>query len=373
VEQALAIGVMSGAAADRIEVALIETDSYEHVRPLAFQTYPYSDGVRDLIAEARAIASTMQIVTRDATIDQAESILTSLHLEAVRKLLASTGFVAEEIEAIGYSGHTIAHCPERNMTWQIGNGDVLATESRILTVDQIARSDVEAGGCGAPLLPVFHRGIFHDAAKPLGILDIGHSTKLTAFYSDASMAALDCGIGTALIDAWCIRHQAGSFDEAGAIAATGVPDEDAVDRMIYNPWFKSPAPKSINPDEFGLEPVSHLGFEDGVATLTAFAAEGVARGILQLAERLDRFWVSGGGRKNETLLRMITQRSGIKTENINKTGWQGDALDAQGMAYLAIRRLARKSSTFPETTGVAEPLCAGVIHQPFDRRSMARA
>lgn len=372
-EQVLAIGVVSGAATDRVEVALIETDSYEHVRPLAFQTTPYSDGVRGLIEEARAIASRMQIVTRDTTIDQADSILTSLHLEAVRKLLASTGFAAEEIEAIGYSGHKIAHCPDRNMSWQIGNGDVLATEARILTVDQMARSDIEAGGCGGPLLPVFHRGIFHEAAKPLGILDIGHTVKLTAFYSDASMAALDCGMGTGLIDAWCIRHQMGRFDEAGTIAAAGLPDEDVVDRMIANPWFKLPAPKSVNPDDFGLEPVSHLGFEDGMATLTAFAAESVARGILQLAERLDRFWVSGGGRKNETLRRMITQRSGIKTENIDKTGWHGDALDAQGMAYLAIRRLARKSLTFPETTGVPEPLCAGVIHQPFDRRAVARA
>jgi anhydro-N-acetylmuramic acid kinase len=372
VEQVLAIGLMSGAAADRIEAALIETDSYEHIRPLAFQTFPYPDGVRELIAQAKSIAARMPVIAPDSVIDQAQSVITSLHLEAVRQLLSSTGFNTQEIEAIGFHGHTLAHRPAQNLTWQIGNGDVLSTESRILTVNQFGASDMQAGGFGAPLLPVFHRGLFFEQPKPVGILDIGSTSKLTAFYSDNSVTALDCGIGTALLDAWCIRHGAGSFDAKGEHAAKGFPDEEVVDSLTANPWFRLSAPKSVNPDDFDLNSVQHLNFEDGLATLTAFAAESISRAVMQLAERLDRFWVSGGGRRNETLLRMITQRSGVKTEKIDKLGWSGDALDAQAMAYLAIRRLARKSSTFPETTGVAEPHCAGVIHEPFERRTDSR-
>jgi anhydro-N-acetylmuramic acid kinase len=368
----LAIGLMSGAAGEGIEAALIETDSYEHIRPLAFKTYPYSDAVRDLIERAKTAASRHSIIEADPVIDEAAMIVTSLHLEAVRKFVESTGFERSEIEAIGFHGHTIAHRPAQNLTWQIGSGDNLATESRIPVVSDFGRTDAEAGGFGAPLLPVFHRGIFHEEPKPVAILDIGHTSKLTAFYSDGEICALDCGLGTALIDAWMVRHGAGGFDDGGTLAAKGRVDEHVIDRLVANPWFRLPTPKSFNPNDVGLDVVAGLSFEDGLATLTAYAAESVTRAILQIAQRPDRFWVSGGGRKNETLIRMIRARSGISTEIIDRLGWQGDAMDAQAMAYLAIRRMAFKSSTFPETTGVSQPLSCGVIYQPMDRRSMTR-
>ncbi len=368
----LAIGLMSGASGDGIEAALVETDSYEHIRPLAFQTFPYSDGVRELIGQATRAASRHSIIESDPIIDEAGMIITSLHLEAVRKVLESTGFERSEIEAIGFHGHTVAHRPAQNLTWQIGSCPNLATESRIPVVGDFGKTDIEAGGGGAPLLPVFHRGIFYDEPKPVAILDIGHVSKLTAFYSDGEICALDCGLGTALIDAWMIRHQAGPCEEAGNFAAKGRVDEEIIEMLIANPWFRLPAPKSFNPSDIGLDAFTGLSFEDGLATLTAYAAESVARAILQIDQRPDRFWVSGGGRKNESLIRMIRARSGISTEIIDRLGWQGDAMDAQAMAYLAIRRMAFKSSTFPETTGVPQPLSCGVIHLPMDRRSFER-
>ncbi len=363
---------MSGAAGEGIDAALIETDSYEHIRPLAFQSYPYTDAVRELIAEATFSASRHSIVEADPVIDQAGGIITSLHLEAVRKLLASSGFEAEEIEAIGIHGHTIAHRPSQKLTWQLGSGDVLSTASRIAVVSDFAQTDCAAGGNGGPLLPVFHRGLFADAPKPLAILDLGWVSKLTVFYSDEEICALDCGVGTGLIDAWMVRHGNSAFDQAAELAARGTVDEDVISALIANPWFRLPAPKSVNPADFGLDGVQHLGFEDGMATLTAFAAESVTRAILQLAERPEIFWVSGGGRKNQTLMRMINARSGISSKLIDQLGWQGDALDAQAMAYLAIRRMAYKSSTFPETTGVPAPHCSGNIHIPMERRAGSR-
>ncbi len=368
----LAIGLMSGSAGEGIDAALIETDSYEHIRPLAFQFYPYSDAVRELIGQACEAATRHSIVEADPLIDQAAGIITSLHLEAVRKLLLTTGFAAEEIEAIGMNGQTIAHRPSQSMIWQIGSGETLANSCRTAVVSDFARTDVEAGGQGSPLLPVFLRGLFAEEAMPLAILDLGWRSKLTAFYSDKTICALDCGMGTGLLDAWMMQHGAGQCDLGGATSERGKVDEDVIDLLIANPWFREPAPKAVNPGDFGLAAVQHLGLEDGAATLTAFAAESVTRAILQLAERPDRLLLSGGGRHNETLIRTLKARCGIPTQPIDKLGWQGDAIDAQAMAYLAIRRMAYKSSTFPETTGVPAPHCSGIIHIPMERRSTLR-
>ncbi len=371
-EIVLAIGLSSGASGSGVDIALVETDGYEHLRPLVFQSHPYKPAVRELLDEARFVAKRIPVPGPDPVIDQAASVVTSLQMEAVRNLLNGSGFDWSEIEVIGMSGHTIAHRPEHGITWQIGNGAMLATELRINVVSDFAKSDCAAGGHGSPLLPVFHRAIFADEPKPQAIVDLGDTARLTAFYSDGEICALDCGPGTALIDAWMKRHGSDEGDTDGAAAALGTVDEDIVESLIANPWFRRPAPKSCDPDQFSVDCVTGLSREDGAATLTAFTADAIGRAVLQIAQRPDRMWVAGGGRKNATLIRMITARSGITTRPIDQLGWNGEAFDAQGMAYLAVRRLGLKSSTYPETTGVPEPLMTGVLHEPMDRRLVER-
>ncbi len=368
----LAIGLSSGASGSGIDVALVETDGYEHIHPLVFQSHPYTEAVRNLLDDARFTAKRIPVPGPDPLIDQAASVVTSLQMEAVRNLLNGSGFERSEIDVIGMSGHPIAHRPELGMTWQVGNGELLSTETRITVVSDFAKTDCEAGGKGSPILPVFHRAIFADQPKPQAIVDLGHSARLTAFYSDGEICALDCGPGTALIDAWMKRHGSSEGDTDGTAAALGTVDEDMVETMIAHPWFRLPAPKSVDLDPFGIDRLTGMSRENGAATLTAFAADCVGRAVLQIDQRPDRMWVAGGGRKNATLIRMITARSGITTRPIDQLGWNGEAFDAQGMAYLAVRRLGLKSSTFPETTGVAEPHMCGVLYEPMDRRLLAR-
>ena len=363
---------MSGASRGGVDAALIETDAFEHIRPLVFQSNPYSPGVRALLTQAREAAQRMPIPGPDPVIDEAASVVSSLHLEAIRKLLASSGFEREEIEVVGMHGHSIMHRPESETSWQLGNGMALATESRIQVVSDFVKTDQEEGGTGAPLLPVFYRAVMYEEQKPAAVLDLGETSRLMINYSDREMGALETGPGMRLLDDWMRLHFDTDFDEGGAICERGTPDEDIVEELIAHPYFRKESPKSVDPDIFGIAPLRDLSPEDGAATLAAFTAEGVVRGLLRLAQRPDRFWVAGGGRKNKALLRMITSRTGIQAQPIDKLGWNGDALDAQGYAYLAVRRVALKSSTYPETTGVRVPSHCGKIYEPMDRRSTER-
>jgi anhydro-N-acetylmuramic acid kinase len=373
-DNVLAIGLVSGTSRDGIDVALIETDGESHVRALAFQEHPYSPAVRGLIASACANASKLVSKDRhnDPVIEEAAQVITSLHLEAVRKLLAYTGMEREEIEAIGLAGHTLAHRPELKWTWQIGSGSMIADEIRIKVVSDFRDDDIAANGQGAPLIPIYHKVLAEEIGKPVAIINLGGVANITGLYSDGEMSAFDCGMANALIDDWMLRHTGEPFDRDGAKAASGTVNDEIVAEMLRNNFFKAFPPKSLDRDAFSIAAVEGLSVEDGAATLTAFSAEGVVRGLVQIDQRPEKLLVSGGGRKNPTLLRMIEERSGMKPISIDKLGWNGDAVEAQGFAYMAIRRIKLLPVTFPSTTGAASETMCGTINQPIERRSADR-
>ena len=371
-DSVLAIGLMSGTSRDGIDAALIETDGDLHIRPLCFLTFPYTDPVRELLAKASVIAQNMGLPGPEGLIDEAENVVNSLHLDAVNKLIAYGGFEREEIEVIGFHGHTIAHKPELGWSWQLGKGGIIADEARISVMSEFRQSDLAEGGQGAPIMPVFHRALTDDLAKPLAILNLGGVANLTAIYSDGDMCAFDTGMANALIDDWMLAQTGAAQDENGEAAARGTVNEEIVAELIAHRYFRAPPPKSLDRDEFSAAAVAGLAVDDGAATLAAFSAEGVARGLFQLAQRPDHLYVSGGGRKNLTLMRMITARSGVSVTPIEKLGWNGDAIEAQGMAYLAARRLALLPASFPGTTGVSQPTLCGTLFRPIERRSRER-
>ena len=143
--------------------------------------------------------------------------------------------------------------------------------------------------------------------------------------------------------------------------------------MMNHPFFAAPYPKSLDRADFDISPVAELSAEDGAATLTAFSAEAVAVGIAMLPSVVDTLIVTGGGRKNRTMIHMIAEKTGLTPKPTEVFGWNGDAIEAQGFAYMAVRRLRGLPITFPETTGVAAPITGGVIHTPSVERARSAA
>ncbi len=361
----LAIGLMSGTSRDGIDAALIETDGRDHVRPLAFLSLPYEEPVRERLAQACSVALTLAVPAPHEAIDLAAEEVTALHVEAVGRLLDRSGVPPAEIGVVGFHGHTVAHRPDRGWTWQIGDARRLARTLGMIVVSDLRGSDIAAGGQGAPILPVYHRAIAARLPKPVAILNLGGVANIT-FVGDAEeeLVAFDTGMASAMIDDW-VKATAGlPFDEDGALAATGKADEAALLALLDHPYFAEPPPKSLERAAFSLAPLDGLSAEDGAATLTLFSARAVGLAIDRLPARPQCLYVAGGGRHNRTLMGMIGEAAAIETMPIDALGWNGDAIEAQGFGYMAVRALRGLPNSFPGTTGVAAPLAGGKVHRP---------
>ncbi len=362
-----AIGLMSGTSLDGIDAALIRSDGRRRVAPGPSLTRPYDAAFR---------ARLRGILGGRGPISAVEQDLTRRHREAVKSLLERAGLPAAEVVVIGFHGHTILHRPEAGRTWQIGDGAGLAAETAIDVVADFRSRDVAAGGQGAPFAPLYHAALAADLAQPLAVLNLGGVANLTWIDSGVSprigpgqpaelagILAFDTGPGNALLDDWVARHSERPFDQDGALARAGRVDEKILAALLDHPYFSRPPPKSLDRDAFDPAPVATLSPSDGAATLTAFTAAAVARATSHLPAPPRRWLVTGGGRRNPALMAALAERLGASVEPVEAVGWDGDALEAQAFAYLALRSLAGLPLSVPGTTGVAQPATGGVLHR----------
>ena len=360
----LAIGLMSGTSLDGIDAALIETDGEHHVRPIAFRSEPYSEQARRQLQEVTALALSYERPRQSPEIVSATEMLTRRHLLVIRQLLATAGVAIEAIDVIGFHGQTVAHRPDRGWTWQIGDGDAMAAALRVQVVADFRAADVAAGGQGAPLLPVYHRALLAETPWPAAVLNLGGVANVTYVGVDGHMVAFDTGPASALVDDWMAAETGQSYDADGALAARGEVHSAVLAQMLDNPWFDQPPPKSLDRADFTIAPARGLPAADGATTLTAFTAATVALALRHLPARPTRLIVAGGGRHNATMMAMLAEACAIPVVPIETLGADGDATEAEGFAYMAVRSLAGLPISFPGTTGVPMPLTGGRLSKP---------
>jgi anhydro-N-acetylmuramic acid kinase len=353
-----ALGLMSGTSIDGIDAALIETDGYDHVRPLGFLGKPYNPDFREKLrhhlGNARGNA--------DPAVAAFARELTEAHADIALKLLQKLG---ERADVIGFHGQTLYHRPEKRLTVQIGDGALLAELTGIDVVNDFRSADVRAGGNGAPLVPLYHRALVAKLPKPVLILNIGGVSNVTwvGGDNDDQILAFDIGPGNALIDDWVLRHMGKPYDDSGALAATGIIDEAFVDKALAMEFFRRMPPKSLDRDEFQKHTPEHLNAADGAATLTMITARSVASALPFLPIKPKTVYVAGGGRHNKTLMRWIGDISGLEVLSVDALGWSGDGLEAEAFGWLAVRSILGLPLSLPKTTGVPRPMPGGKLHK----------
>jgi anhydro-N-acetylmuramic acid kinase len=256
----------------------------------------------------------------------------------------------------------VLHAPEHGLTVQLGNGPALAQALGIDVVYDLRAADVAAGGQGAPLAPVYHRALAaHLTDKPVAVVNVGGVANVTWIGRDGTLIAFDTGPGNALVDDWLLTRAGTPFDDGGTTAAAGSVNAAAITTLMTNSYFGRLPPKSLDRNAFDASPVRHLSLTDGAATLTAFTAASIARSREHFPEQ-PRLWViTGGGRRNKTLMRMIASRVENAVAPAEAAGFDGDAVEAEAWAYLAVRSLNGLPLTFPGTTGVPAPTTGGVL------------
>ncbi len=366
-----ALGLMSGTSMDGVDAALIRTDgeSIAELGPSTFLAYDEGYG-RQMLDANRAAPVTSTATLRDPecwppALTLLATSAVDVHLDAISRLGGAP-------QVVGFHGQTVSHRPTEGFTLQLGDGAAVAAGCGVATVWDFRSMDMLAGGEGAPLAPFFHFALAQRANldAPAAFLNLGGVGNVTwvdpsadAPEAPRALLAFDTGPANALLDDFMAARTGTSYDAGGATAARGSIASDVLACLPGFSYLERTPPKSLDRNDFlpALDAVSELSIEDGAATLTAFTADCVADSLRHMPSPTTRWLVCGGGRKNLTMMRMLAERLDAPVEPVEAVGLDGDMLEAQAFAYLAVRVLRGLPTSAPSTTGCREPVCGGRI------------
>jgi len=353
-----AIGLISGTSMDAIDIALLRTDGYAHIEMGPGAAYPYpADLKRDLLA----LLKDPSLAMRDP-LEALETRVTTAFGDALIEFLRDNRLKPHDIDLLGLHGQTVFHKPEARFTRQLGDGALLAQRMGISVINRFRHKDVEAGGQGAPLVPLYHAALAASLKKPLMVLNLGGVANVTSLGEDAILA-FDCGPASALIDDRMRRAFGLAYDKGGAVARRGRVDEAVLNTMLAHPFFAQKPPKSLDRNAFhGFSALLEtLKDEDAIATLTAFTIAGIVAALSHIDDRPLLWLVAGGGRENHAIMAGLRAALQVPVEPVEAYGWDGDMLEAQCFAYLAIRSQLGLPLSLPGTTGVPQPMSGGAF------------
>lgn len=363
------LGLISGTSADGIDAALVRFDGDQtRVRPtlLFGRTYPWDPALR-----ARLVALGQQAAA--LTLDEVGELDVRIgHAFAAAAMAAirDAGLAPRAITAIGSHGQTLRHRPQGDapFTLQLGDAHVIAERCGVPVVADFRRRDVAAGGHGAPLVPAFHAAVLGDPHEDRAVLNLGGIANLTLLPARGDVRGFDTGPANGLMDAWCLRHTGNHYDAGGALARQGRVDAALLARLLAEPWFAAPPPKSTGRDQF------HLGWVEAAlagnestadvqATLLALTARTVADALQASQPGTRRVIVCGGGVHNPLLMAALAEAMPATTIASSAAhGLDPDAVEAMAFAWLAREHLAGRPGNLPAVTGAAGPRVLGALY-----------
>jgi len=363
----LFLGLMSGTSADGIDAALVQFPQGGGCHFVHGHTHHWDPALRERLI---ALGQGGEPASMDA-LGQLDAEVGIAFAAAANQLLDEAGIPRTQVQAIGSHGQTIRHRPLSTpaFTWQIGDPNRIAERTGITTVADFRRRDVAAGGHGAPLMPAFHLAMLGSADEDRAVLNLGGIANLSLIARDGSIRGFDTGPANALLDGWCQRHLGHTYDADGAFAASGRVDAALLERLLSEPWFALPPPKSTGREQFHLDWVqAQLGAEepsaaDVQATLLELSAATVADALLAHLPGVKRVLVCGGGVRNPQLLRRLQARlPGVVIGSSADYGLDPDYMEAMGFAWLARETLAGRAGNLPSVSGASGPRILGAIH-----------
>ena len=356
-----ALGAMSGTSLDGVDAAMVLTDghSVQDFGPVAYRPYTAS--------EQSVLRAALGKWPGEAGVQEAAEVVETAHAELLSRFSG--------VDVVGFHGQTLAHDPRGRGTHQAGNGTLLAQVLNLPVVWDFRSSDVALGGQGAPLAPFYHFALAKriGAAEPLAFLNLGGVGNLTwvdpslpAPEVPGALLAFDTGPANAPIDDLMRTRLGRGRDEGGRLAAKGRVKKAVIDSFLAHPYFYRIPPKSLDRNDFAglLQAVKPLGTEAALATLTAAAAAAVAKGAEHFPAPAARLLVTGGGRHNATLMRHLARKLPCPVEPVESAGLDGDMLEAQAFAFLAVRVMRGLPTSCAMTTGVPAAVGGGQVSRP---------
>lgn len=352
-----ALGAMSGTSLDGVDAAVLVTDGRDI---LGFG----ETGYRGYSVEERAVLAGALGRWDGAEVGAAAGVVEAAHREVL------SGF--EGVDIIGFHGQTLAHAPRTRGTLQVGDGAALASDLGLPVVWDFRSADVALGGEGAPLAPFYHHACarYIGAEAPVAFLNLGGVGNVTWVdpavaepEAEGALLAFDTGPANAPLNDFMQARRGLPFDEGGALARQGQVETGALELFLAEPYFARMPPKSLDRNDFSqmIGLVGELADADAAATLTAMCAAGVAEGMQHCPEPPSEVLVTGGGRHNPVLMEMLAAGLACPVRAVEDVGLDGDMLEAQAFAYLAVRVARGMATSCPGTTGVRASVGGGTV------------
>ena len=376
------LGLMSGTSMDGVDASIIQTDCGSMYEVILDKYYKYDDDLLNDLTSLRAkINSPEDLKIFFSEIKLLEKKITLFHAEVANKIMKE---VEVKIDFIGFHGQTIYHNSDKKISKQLGDGNLLSQLTKKTVIYDFRQNDIKNGGQGAPLTPVFHSMLeYKFKLAPSIILNIGGIVNATTFWETGSFLATDIGPGMCLIDKWIRLNTKKKYDENGALAALGKISMNLdfeLDTFFHseNKDLKKNYIKSFDINDFDIAFVRGLSLEDGAATLTEYTAKIIFHYFLYIIEITKKkinyapiIILCGGGRKNTFLVERLKKEIATNFANSNAVkmiddyGIDGDFVESQAFAYLAVCSYLKLPITFPNTTGCKKPSTGGVIIKNF--------
>jgi len=363
------LGLMSGTSGDGVDASIINSNGTDHFSVIKDKYYEYDSNIyKDIHILKEKISSIFDLKKISKELLNLERKITLFHAKIVKDLDFDNSNLL-----VGFHGQTIYHNSKEKVSKQLGDGKLLNQLTKKKIIFNFRANDILNGGEGAPLTPIFHELLVlqKKIELPVCVLNIGGISNVTIIKTSGSSSSIfskDIGPGNCLIDSWVRKNSDKKFDYNGEFALRGNKNEiilEQAQELYANRKEKDKL--SFDTSDFDISFARGLSLEDGAATLTEFTANIIASSLQLLSENykdgLNNFLICGGGRRNKVLLNMIIKLlpKEININLIDNYGINGDFIESQAFAYLAVRSYKKLPISFPNTTNCKKPCLGGEL------------
>lgn len=362
------LGLMSGTSGDGVDASVVNSDGENSYNVIFNEYFQYSNEIYDEVHSLKAkILNKLDLKKNSIAINILEKKITLFHAKSISRICKNFN-----IDIIGFHGQTIYHNSVEKISKQIGNADLLSQLCKKNVIYNFRNNDLQNGGQGAPLAPLYHKMIAKQKKMdtPVCFLNIGGISNITIItnYKQNNFFSCDIGPGNCLIDEWIRKQNKEKFDRDGSLASTGSVNKIILEQgqELFSSVNESKK-SSLDVKDFDVSFVRGLSLEDGAATLTYLTAKIISSSLnsylIEHKKQIIHILICGGGRKNKELIAMIKKNSSenLKFQNIDIHGVDGDFIESQAFAFLAIRSLLNLPISFPSSTGCKKPCNGGEL------------
>ena len=357
------IGIMSGTSMDGLDCSFIKTNGTNFVQIIKESTFEFTPHYKNKLRKIISRAPKNNLSQQIKYFYENEDYITNNLLKYIRIFLRKINTKKNIIDLIGISGQTVLHNPKKKISIQLGSCSKINKILHIPIIGNFRENDINNGGQGAPIGSFYHKYILNKVSKKTAIINLGGISNIT-YSSTKELIAFDMGPGNSLIDDLTFYFYKKRFDHKGNYAKKGSLIKEILNDFQKDVFFKQNYPKSLDREYFNrfFNILKNKKNTDSIHTASMMSVMSIIMGIKLLKKNIKKIIVTGGGRKNNFLMKSIASKlNKTKIMNIDQFGYNGDLLEAQMFAYLAVRSLKKLPLSTPNTTGVNKSITGGYL------------